>query len=276
MPDIGPWHPVLVHFVIGLGFAGVSLRLASLTGRAAWTRPAASALLLTAALVSLAAAKSGTQAHGLAERIPGAEDAVHEHEELGEKTRNLFLVVAAFELTALALRQKPRVVRGLHLASGLVGIATAVVLYEAAEHGGRLVYSFAGGVGTRSGDAEDTRRLLIAGLYHEAREAREAGRFDEAARLTDELARQLPGDPGVALLVIGSTLRDRHQPDQALAALKSLPLPTGPWGDISRGVLTSEAWIALGQPDSARAVLADLARRFPQSRSVKEATAKLP
>ena len=275
MPDIGPWHPILVHFVVAFGFAGISLRLASLAGRPAWIRPAATALLLTTALVSVAATQSGREAHGPAERIPGVEDAVHEHEELGEKTRNLFLAVAGLELLALALRQKPRVQRGLHLASGLAGIATAVVLYEAADHGGRLVYSFAGGVGTRTGDAADTRRLLIAGLYHEARAARDAGRLEEASRLTDELARQLPGDPDVALLVIGSTLHDRHQPDSALAALKSLPPSTSPWGDISRGLLASDAWIALGHSDSARAVLADLAQRFPQSRSVREATAKL-
>ena len=274
MPDIGPWHPILVDSVVAFGFAGISLRLASLAGRPAWIRPAATALLLTTALVSVAATQSGREAHGPAERIPGVEDAVHEHED-GRKDPQPVPGGGRTRIAALALRQKPRVQRGLHLASGLAGIATAVVLYEAADHGGRLVYSFAGGVGTRTGDAADTRRLLIAGLYHEARAARDAGRLEEASRLTDELARQLPGDPDVALLVIGSTLHDRHQPDSALAALKSLPPSTSPWGDISRGLLASDAWIALGHSDSARAVLADLAQRFPQSRSVREATAKL-
>src|SRR5690606_2299150 len=70
MPDIGVFHPQIVHFVVALGIVGVVLRLVSLTGKLPWTRQAATVLLLVAAVSAVAAAKSGDQAHGMVERIP--------------------------------------------------------------------------------------------------------------------------------------------------------------------------------------------------------------
>jgi uncharacterized membrane protein len=46
MPDIGPLHPIVVHFAIGLLVAGVALRWLSLTGRVRFAGPAAALLLL--------------------------------------------------------------------------------------------------------------------------------------------------------------------------------------------------------------------------------------
>jgi uncharacterized membrane protein len=277
MPDIGVFHPQIVHFVVALGLLGVAFRWVSLTGKAQWTGPAASTLLLLAAAASLAAVQSGVDAHGAAERIPGAGDAVHEHEELGEMVRNLFLVVALLEVAALVLRQRVAQAKWLRVASGLVSLVACFYIYEAAEHGGEVVYSYAGGVGTRSGDPADVERLLVAGLYHQARTRRAAGDSAEAARLTEELARQRPGDFGIQLLLIESTLRDRKDPARALEALAQITLPP----DDSRaalrvGLLRSEAYVAAGQVESARAVLAALAEQFPESRWVQEAIAKLP
>src|SRR2546426_12629456 len=70
-------------------------------------------------------------------------------------------------------------------ASGVVGLMVAVSLYEAAEHGGDLVYGYAGGVGVRSGDPADVARLLVAGLYQQAmldrRQGKPADLFNETA-----------------------------------------------------------------------------------------------
>jgi len=277
MPDIGPFHPQIVHFVVAMGLVGVALRIVSLTGRFAWTRPAATLLLLIAAVASIGAVRSGQDAHGPVERVPGTREAVQEHEELGEKTRNLFLLVAAFEVAALALRKREKVQRGLLITSALAGIAASGFLYEAAEHGGSLVYSYAGGVGLRTGDPQDVRRLLVAGLYHEARVARDSGRTEEAARLTDELVRQDPNDPVVTLLSIESILKDRKDPRAALAALTGLPVPeNNPRFAMQKGMLQSQAYEAAGQRDSARAVLEDLVKKFPRAqRFVAEALAKL-
>lgn len=276
MPDIGQFHPQLVHFVVALGIAGVAFRLVSLTGRLTWTSPSATVLILVAAVASVLAAKSGSQTHGTAERIPGAREAVQTHEELGEDTRNAFLFVGALELTALALRKRKPIQRWVLLGSAVAGIAACYLLYEAGEHGGQLVYGFAGGVGTRSGDPEDVHRLLVAGLYHEARVRREQGNADEAARLTLELARQVPNDAGVKMLVVESILRDRKDPKGALAALDSLRAPAGDDRFSMRsGVLRSEALVAAGQRDSARAVLTALTQKFPDSRFLADALKKL-
>lgn len=277
MFELASLHPQIVHFVVALGVVGIALRLVSLTGRLKWAHPAATTLLLLAAVSSVAAVKSGDEAHGPAERIPGARDAVVEHEEYGERTRNLFLVVAVLELAGLAFGRRERVQRGLRIASAVVGVAAGLVLYETAEHGGELVYGYAGGVGTRSGDEIDTERLLIAGLYHRARTAREAGAQEDAARLTEELARRLPSDLSVQLLLVESVLRDRHDPAAALARLEALMVPEEDVrSTVHHGLLTSEALTAAGFPDSARAVLTALSERFPENAAVRRALSPQP
>jgi len=281
MPDIAAFHPQIVHFIVSLGFVGVGLRLLSLVTKIEWIRPAATVALLAAAVSGVLAVKSGHEAHGPAERIPGAREAVQEHEELGERARNLFLIVAGFELLALALRNREKARRFALVGSALTGVVAAFFLFEAAEHGGQVVYGYAGGVGTRSGEPADVKHLLVAGLYHGARTEREAGDTADAARLTDELARQMPDDIGVQLLAARSQLIDRHDPAAALAALDHLQLPAdnARW-TLQAGMLRSDVYLALGQPDSARAVLEGLTAQFPDNpmvqRVVGEASAKLP
>src|SRR5213076_107795 len=155
-------HPQIVHFVIALLFVGVVLRCVSLTGRAPFTGPAARVLLLVGTGAAVLAVQSGTAAHGPVERVPGARAAVGEHEEWGERTRNIFLVVAALEAVALVPAAR-RWRKGTLVMSAVVGLVGAVALYEAGAHGGELVYSYAGGVGIRSGDTADVGRLLVAG-----------------------------------------------------------------------------------------------------------------
>lgn len=272
MPDIGQFHPQIVHFIVALGFVGVGFRVVSLSGRLSWTKPAGATLLLLAAGAGFAAAQSGKDAHGPVERIPGLREHVQEHEELGEKARNIFLLVGLVEIGALALGKKKKIQRGLLAVSAVVGVIGCFALYEAAEHGGHIVYEYAGGTGIHTGDPDDMRHVLVTGLYQQARAAREAGHADEAARLTEELARQAPDDPTIALLAIESTLRDKHDPAGALAALAMLQLPEeNPRFQIQTGLLRAEAYGAAGQPDSARAILQALATEFPRSRAVQSA-----
>lgn len=276
MNDIGPLHPQIVHFVVALGFVGVAFRLVSLTGLLPWTKPAATALILMAAVASAGAVRSGSDAHGPAERIPGAREVVQEHEERGEWARNLFLVLAAIEVGAWALRKRGKA-HDLALAvSAVAGIVACVALYRAAEEGGELVYTYAGGIGTRSGDSTDVQKLLVAGLYHQARIASAQGRPDEAARLVDELRRQRPDDPSVELLSIQSRLRDRSDPIGALTALAAFAPGDNPRFGIQKGLLTAEALAATGATDSARIVLEELKAKYPRAeRAVGEALAKL-
>lgn len=266
MPDIGVYHPVIVHFAIVLLIVGVMFRWLSLSGRAAWSGPAAAVLLLAGALAAVLAVHSGLNAHGPVERIPGARQAVVDHEEAGEWARTVFLIVAALELAALiARRRHVNVARGALWGSAVVGIFGFAALVKASDRGGDLVYRYAGGVGTRSGDTADVSRLHLAGLYQQAQRARAAHDSARAATMFAELARQYPNDTTVRLLAAESQLRDRKDARGALAALNRIRAAPGNRFVASRvAFLKADAYIAAGKPDSARATLEQLAAAFPE------------
>ena len=157
------YHPELVHFAVALLIVGVIFRLVSLAGRPAFAGPAALTLLAAGTVAAALSVYSGVAAHGPVERIPGARPAVVEHEEWGIRTRNVFIGVMILEMAALALWRSRRQ-RTVYIASAALGVVGLACLYEAGEHGGKLVYAYAGGIGTRSGDPADVGRLLLAGL----------------------------------------------------------------------------------------------------------------
>lgn len=272
---MGAYHPQIVHFVIALLVVGVLLRLVSLAGRPAFASPAATLLILLGTGASILAVRSGTDAHGPVERIPGARAAVVEHEEWGERARNVFFAVAALEVLGLALRRSSglRLVQG---AAAVVGVAGLWVLYQAGDHGGRLVYSYAGGVGIRSGAPEDVGRLLLAGLYHQAQLDRRAGRPAEAAALIDEAARRFPNDPEVGLLAAESHLLDRRDPAAALAALDRIVVPaSSAFLRVRAGSLRADALEASGDRAGALAVLRKLAEEFPANARLRQRVEQL-
>jgi uncharacterized membrane protein len=272
MPNIAALHPQIVHFVIALAFVGVILRLVAFTPWFAFANVAARTLILVSAVAGVLAVKSGDEAHGPAERVPGARDAVVEHEEHGERARTILLVVAALELIGwAAARKQPKVAKGVLALAAAAGVVALYFVYEAAEHGGEVVYSYAGNVGIRSGDAEDVTRLLIAGLYHQAQADRRAGRREDAARLFDEMARRRPDDAGVRLLAIESRIHDRGDGRGGLAALDSLGEPPGasPRTRAQLGHLRADAYLALGLRDSARVTLEALAAALPDNPRIR-------
>lgn len=272
--DIGSWHPQVVHFVIAPVILGVILRLISLTGRVRWTNYAATTLLVFAALVSFVATKSGDDAHGPAERIPGARPVVEEHEAWGNRTRNLLILLGLVELGALAFARyesRRQVLQGMRIASAALGLVAIFFVYETAEEGGEIVYEYAGGVGTRSGDPQDVDNLLIAGLYHKAMQDRGLGRKQDAARLIEEMVRRRPRDPEVQLLGVESLLQDRSDPQSALGALSNVSVPPDDERlRVRAGLLLVDAYEAAGQPDSARVVLQDLKQQHPNNTRVMQ------
>jgi uncharacterized membrane protein len=264
MPNLAPFHPQIVHFVIALLLVGVGLRWVSLTGKVSFSGPAATTLLLLGTVAAVLAVVSGQAAHDVVERIPGVGGAVRIHEEWGERTRNLFLAISALELIGLALMKRPALRRGVLIASALAGLVGVYSVYEVGDKGGDLVYSYAGGPGLRSGDTTDIGRLFVAGVYEQAMLERTSGRPDQAAALIDQLARRAPGDTGIQLLRIESLLRDRKDPQAALAELRRFAPPK----DNSRlrlrvDMLAADAYEAAGKTDSARAVLRRLVQDFP-------------
>jgi uncharacterized membrane protein len=267
---LGAYHPLVVHFVIALAVAGVLLRCVSLSGRVAWSGPAAATLILAAATASLAAVRSGTDAHGPAERVPGARDAVVEHQSSGEWARNALLALSALELLGLVLgrfgKQRP-----VLLASGVLGLVSLAILYRTAEQGGELVYSYAGGVGLRRGDPADVGRLLLAGLYHQAQLDRKAGRNDDAGALLEVAARRFPKDIEIQLLSAESQLLDRKDVTAALAALGRLQVPADkPRLRLRHAFLLADSLLASGQKDAALAALQSLRSQFPNDARLKK------
>jgi uncharacterized membrane protein len=259
-------HPQVVHVTIILALAGVAFRLLSLTGRAAWASPAAALLLIGAAVSSIASVQSGIDAHGPVERVPGARPAVVEHEEWGERARNVLLVLGAVELLGLALRKSPKV-KLVHGVAAVVGLVAAFAVYEAGEHGGELVYSYAGGIGIRSGDPKDVERLLVAATYHQAQADRKAGDAEAAADLIAQTAKRFPADPEMQMFAAESLLLDQKNAQAALDALAAVTPPEGNRILIGRkATLQADAYEAAGQKDQAIAVLEKAVAAFPSPR----------
>ena len=273
MPSLAPFHPQIVHFVVALLFVGVIARLVSLTRRLPFASPMAASLLFAGTVAAFFAVKSGTDAHGPVERIPGARNLVVEHEEAGEYARNIFYGVAALELVALALARRERASRfvfATHVASALVGVVGAAALYRAAEHGGELVYSYAGGPGLRTGDPKDIERLLMAGLYNQSQLDRRNRRPADAAVLVDEMARRFPSDTNVRFLHAESLLRDRKNYPAALAAVDSIGVaPSDARMAPRQAMLKADIYLAMGKADSARASLAPAVAAFPRNARLK-------
>jgi len=259
-------HPQIVHVTIILALVGVLFRLVSLTGRVAFAGPAASTLLIAAALSAILSVRSGTDAHGPVERVPGSRPAVVEHEEWGERARNMLLALGALELLGLAVRRSPKV-RVVNAAAGAVGLVAAFAVYQAGAHGGELVYSYAGGVGIRSGDPKDVERLLVAGVYHQSQADRKAGRAEDAANLITLTARRFPADVELQMLAAESLLLDQKNAQAAIDALAVIIPPEGTRILITRkATLQADAYEAAGQKDQAIAALEAAVAAFPNPR----------
>ena len=259
-------HPQIVHVTIVLALVGVFFRLVSLLGRPAFTGPAASTLLIGAALSSILSVQSGTAAHGPVERVPGSRPAVVEHEEWGERARNMLLALGALELLALAIYKSPKV-RVVHMAAGAVGLVAAFAVFQAGRHGGELVYSYAGGVGIRSGDPKDVERLLVAGVYHQSQADRKAGRAEDAASLIALAAKRFSSDVELQMLAAESMLVDQKNAQGAIDALAVIIPPQGNRILLTRkATLQADAYEAAGQKDQAIAALEAAVAAFPNPR----------
>jgi uncharacterized membrane protein len=268
MPNIAAYHPQIVHFVIGLLIVGVAMRVVSLTGKLRFTIPAGLTLILIGTVAAWLAVKSGTEAHGPVERIPGVRSAVMEHEEHGILARNVFFVVTALELIAWAMTRRENFVRRaywVYVASALVGLFGVFQLYEAGEHGGELVYSYGGGPGLRTGNPADNERLLLAGLYNQAMADRKAGRNAQTAELMAMMAKRYPLDTTAQILNAESLFLDAKKPTDALTALNLVPVaPNDSRLKARVATLKADIYLALGTPDVARQTLADAIASLPQ------------
>ena len=265
MPSIASLHPQVVHFAIALLIVGVVFRLLSLTGRLAFTGPAATTLIVLGTVATVLAVQSGNDAHGPVERIPGVRPAMVDHEEWGIRARNIFLGVAALELLALALAGRmPKQAKVVAMGAAAIGLVGLAAIYEAGEHGGELVYNYAGGIGTRSGDPKDVSRLMVAGLYQQALLDRQANKGAEGAALIDLAAARFPENLELQLMSIEWTTDVKQDPAGALQRLDALSVSQAENRLRTRaGLARATALKAQGNIDGARQVLMTLKGEFP-------------
>lgn len=275
MPNLGYYHPQIVHFVIAGAGLGILFRWISMTGKITWTSGAASTLILLGTVAAWFAVMSGADAHGAAERIPGVAQAVQLHEDAGHDARNVLLLIALLEVAALVpVLGKWR--RMILAASAVVGLGGAYEIYSVGRLGGELVYAYAGGVGIRSGDSTDVNHLLLAAMYDRAQLDRTQKNADGAARAFAELAAKFPGDASVQLLQVESLLQDKKDFTGALAGLARIPAPADSDRMSTRYKMDrADALAGAGQADSARAILTALVAKFPTSKRIKDKLDKL-
>ena len=269
MSGMGALHPEVVHFAIALLFVGVAFRAISLLTREriAFIGPMAFTLLTLGMIAAVAAAFTGDAAHGPVEAMPGLRAVVTEHEEWGERARNIFVIVFLIELAALLLSRNAARMRYALIASALVGVIGLGALYEAGEHGGEIVYGYAGGVGTRTGDAAGVGNLLKAGLYQQAMVERKAGRGQAANALLEEAAQRFPDDLEVSLARAESVLIDRKDAATALGQLQAIHPPAdNRFIRVRHAMLTADALVATGQREGAIALLQQVQTDAPNPR----------
>jgi uncharacterized membrane protein len=275
---MGAFHPQVVHFAIALVCVGVLFRIVALAGRPAFLSPAAATLILLGTVAVAAAVQTGEDAHGPVEQMPGVRPAVEEHEDWAARTHNIVIALATIELVALVAGRTryARYSRPAYLLSSLVGLGALFGLYETAEHGGRIVYAYAGGIGTRSGDAADVQRLHLAALYQQGMAARRAGQAATAAAYFTEAADRFRTDVDTQLAAAESHLVDRMDAAAALDRLRSVTPPADNRAQrIRHGMLLADALERSGQRDAAVASLQQLNAAFPNVARIEQRLAQL-
>jgi uncharacterized membrane protein len=275
MPNLAEFHPQIVHFVVAGAGLGIFFRWVSLTGKLKWTDQAATALIVIGAVAGWFAASSGIAAHGVAERIPGAVHAVQEHEEAGLALRTGLIVLAVIELVLLVPAVAKWRKAGL-IVSSLVGVWGVAGIYYAGHEGGELVYSYAGGVGTRSGDTTDVNNLVKAALYNRAALSRTQKNEAGAAAGFAELAAKFPEDQTIQIMGAESLVIDTKDYAGALTALAKIPQPADTARTYRRYLLAKvDAYIGAGKKDSAKAILEPLVAKAPNNKALQTRMEKL-
>lgn len=150
IPD--PLHPAIVHFPIVLLLLGAPLALIAIFLRR-WHMPWLAALVLTTgALGSIAATWTGGQDEEVAGELSEQSDAIlDEHEEWGERTRNVAVFAAALALLSAALTKFPPVSIPARLLTTIASLAAAFCVAQAGHYGGQLVYKHGVGINTAAG-----------------------------------------------------------------------------------------------------------------------------
>ena len=251
-------HPQVVHFTIVLAIIGVAFRLVSLLGKPAFASPAATTLLLLAAVSSVVSVRSGTAAHGPVERVPGARPAVMEHEEWGERTQTALLILGAISL-GLVMRDRQR--SGWCTPGRLRGLRPSSASTKRANTAANWCTPMPAASASDPGDTKDVERLLLAGYYHQALADRKAGRADQAAALIPPLPRATRRIRGGC--PAESMLRDQKNAKGRSTRSRPSTCRRQSLHGVSGATLQADAFEALGQKERRHPPSSPWSIRFP-------------
>ena len=153
-PPIPSWdglHPLIIHFPIALLLIAPIFVVVGAALTPAKGRPyliAAMVLLLAGTASIFIAVETGEAAGQLAERTPGMEQILENHESLAERTQAVFSVLSVIFVALVAVpwflkRAETRLATTiLPLAFLVLYSAGALLLVNTAHNGGRLVHEF--------------------------------------------------------------------------------------------------------------------------------------
>ena len=154
-----PLHPALVHFPIALILLGTLLAIPAVFLRR-FHLPWISAIVLgLSAIGAVAATWSGEEDGGKHESMPAqAKEVLEEHEEWGERARNLALLAAAVAILSAALRRSPVAAKSAAGLAALAAIGASICVAEAGHYGGKLVYQYGVGISSNTENTTAPRK----------------------------------------------------------------------------------------------------------------------
>jgi uncharacterized membrane protein len=166
IPD--PLHPAIVHFPIVLLLLGAPLAIIAIFLRK-WHLPWLVALVLTTgALGAIAATWTGGQDEEvLGELTASADTILEQHEEWGERTRNVAVLAAALALLAAAFTKLPKASIPIGVLAAMASLAAALCVAQAGHYGGLLVYKHGAGINLAAGRNAPNAEAGNSGLSKE-------------------------------------------------------------------------------------------------------------
>jgi uncharacterized membrane protein len=145
IPD--PLHPAVVHFPIVLIFLGTLLSLLTIfTRRGALPQYTAAVLILAAGGAQLAVNTGSDQIDDVLRRMPDAKPLILVHAEWGMKMRTAAVIAAIAALVALPFHRFRRSRRVLAFITTAITVWACFCAFEAAGHGGAMVFHHSVGV----------------------------------------------------------------------------------------------------------------------------------
>ncbi|MGD8778108.1 MAG: DUF2231 domain-containing protein [Ignavibacteria bacterium] len=137
-------HPLFVHFPIALYIIYVLFEITGLFYKENHFTKAAQYLLFITLITDVMSALTGNQATGTADHLSmGRSSEIKEH----ESTANIFIWFVVFLFVGRTyLLLKKKLIKKYKIVITVVSLIGLLLVFETADHGGKLVYKF--GVGT--------------------------------------------------------------------------------------------------------------------------------